>query len=73
MYDQHFAARKLGDQPAAQTAAALQAAFPGYLVSVRIRPGETARFELVARDNRNPWCLISPDPDEIRAELNGAE
>lgn len=52
-------------------AAALQAAFPSYSVSVHVRPGERPRFEVVTRNDDDPWCLISPDAKEIWHELNG--
>lgn len=52
-------------------AAALQAAFPSYSVSVAIRPGCQPRFELVTRNDGNPWCVISPDAKEIWHELKG--
>ncbi len=51
-------------------AAELHQAFPAYSVTVR-RDGGEPRFQLIAKDGRNPVCLISPDPDEIRAELGG--
>lgn len=52
-------------------AVALHLAFPAYSVIVR-RDGGPPRFQLISKDGRNPVCLISPDPEEIRAELNGA-
>jgi hypothetical protein len=52
-------------------AMALHQAFPAYSVTVR-RDGREPRYQLISRDGRNPVVLISPDPDEIRAELNGA-
>lgn len=48
----------------------LHKAFPAYTVTVRRDSGEP-RFQLIAKDDRSPWCLISPDPDEIRNALNG--
>ncbi len=51
-------------------AAALHRAFPAYSVTVR-RDGGEPRYQLLAKDGRNPVCLISPDPEEIRAELEG--
>ena len=48
----------------------LHQAFPAYRVTVRRDSGEP-RYQLVSLDGRNPVVLISPDPDEIRAELNG--
>ena len=57
-------------EPRAQAqAAALRAAFPGYLVNVITRYGDKPRFEAVSRDGTNPYCLISPDADEIWQEL----
>ena len=53
--------------PGAQ-AAALQEAFPSYSVSVSIHCDQT-RFELVTRDDGNPWCVISSDAQEIWREL----
>jgi hypothetical protein len=50
----------------------LSRAFPAYSVTVRRDRGEP-RFQLVSRDGRNPVCLISPDPEEIRAVLNGEQ
>jgi hypothetical protein len=50
---------------------ALHQAFPAYSVIVR-RDGGEPRYQLTAKDGRNPVVLISSDPDEIRAELNGA-
>ncbi len=58
--------------PASSTqaeAAALRAAFPGYVVNVITRRGDEPRFEAVSRDGGNPYCLISPDPREIWREL----
>jgi hypothetical protein len=54
--------------PRAQ-AAAIQEAFPSYAVTVSMRPGDRPRFELVTRNDDNPWCLISDNADEIRHEL----
>ena len=53
--------------PAAHVqAAALRAAFPGYVVNVITRWGERPRFEVVARDaSASPYCLISTDVREI--------
>jgi hypothetical protein len=51
-------------------AMALHRAFPAYSVTVR-RDGREPRFQLISLDGRNPVVLISPDPDEIRAALNG--
>ena len=51
-------------------AIALHLAFPAYAVTVRRDRGEP-RYQLIAKDGRNPVVLISPDPEEIRAELKG--
>ncbi len=51
-------------------AMALHQAFPAYSVIVR-RDRDEPRYQLLAKDGRNPVCLISADPDEIRAALNG--
>ncbi len=48
----------------------LHHAFPAYRVTVLRDSGEP-RYQLISLDGRNPCVLISPDPDEIRAELNG--
>jgi hypothetical protein len=48
----------------------LHLAFPAYRVTVRRDWGEP-RYQLVSLDGRNPCVLISADPDEIRAALNG--
>jgi hypothetical protein len=53
-------------------AIALHQSFPAYRVTVR-RDGREPRYQLVSLDGRNPVVLISPDPDEIRAELDGTE
>jgi len=50
-------------------AAVLQTAFPSYSVSVTYRPGGRPRFEVVTRNDGNPWCLISSDAKEIWHEL----
>jgi hypothetical protein len=60
---------QVGQYPEA-IAVELHLAFPAYSVSVRRDSGEP-RYELIAKDGRNPVVLISADPDEIRAELNG--
>jgi hypothetical protein len=52
-------------------ASALQAAFPSYSVNVTIRPGDRPRFEVITRNDGNPWCLISSDAKEIWHELEG--
>jgi hypothetical protein len=51
-------------------AATLRQEFPGYAVTVR-RDGGQPRYQLLAKDDRNPWCVISPDAQEIRTELKG--
>lgn len=53
-------------------AAALRAAFPGYVVNVLLNRGEKPRFEAVSRDGGNPYCLISSDAREIWRELRKA-
>jgi hypothetical protein len=51
----------------------LRKAFPGYEVTVRRdRDRNKPRYQLRARDGRNPTCLISHDPREIWDELKGA-
>ena len=50
--------------------AALRAAFPGYIVIWR--PGERPRYEVVARDGGDPYCLISTDATEIWRALRHA-
>lgn len=50
-------------------AAALRAAFPQYIVNIIQHHGEPARYELVSRDGRSPYCLISTDAGEIWREL----
>jgi len=50
-------------------AAALRAAFPGYIVNVITRWGDKPRFEVVSRDGGSPYCLISADASEIWREL----
>jgi hypothetical protein len=52
-------------------AAALRAAFPGYIVNVITRRGEEPRFEVVSRDGGSPYALISSDAREIWRELRG--
>jgi hypothetical protein len=51
-------------------AVALHLAFPAYTVTVRRDRGEP-RYQLLAKDGRNPTCLISPDAQEIWDELRG--
>lgn len=53
-------------------AAELRRAFPSYSVVLLRYRGRVPRFHLVAKDDRNPWCLVSADAQEIWAELNGA-
>jgi hypothetical protein len=51
-------------------AAALRAAFPGYLVNVIKTRDDKPRFEVVARDaGTSPYALISTDAREIWREL----
>jgi hypothetical protein len=53
-------------------AAALRAAFPGYVVNVIVMAhGEKPRYELVSKDGGDPYCLISSDAREIWWELSG--
>jgi transcriptional regulator with XRE-family HTH domain len=54
-----------------QHAAAIQRAFPSYTVAVSVRQGGRPRFEVVTRNDDNPWCLISPRAEEIWQELEG--
>ena len=49
-------------------AADLRRAFPGYEVTIRWDQG-TPRFQLRSRDLASLYCLISPDAQEIRREL----
>jgi hypothetical protein len=58
--------------PAQIEAAALRNAFPLYAVSVSVREGDHPRFEVVTRNDANPWCLISARADEIWRELKGS-
>jgi hypothetical protein len=53
-------------------AAALRAAFPGYLVNVITRWDDQPRIEVVSRDGGSPYCLISSDAREIWQELRSA-
>jgi hypothetical protein len=53
-------------------AAALRAAFPGYVVNVHLRRRGKPRFEVVSREGGNPYCLISSDAQEIWRELRRA-
>lgn len=67
-------AGRISDQPFESPeaiAVALHLEFPAYSVIVRRDAGRQARYQLRAKDDRYPTCLISPDPDEIRAELEG--
>ncbi len=52
-------------------AAALRAAFPGYIVKVLVNQRDGPRFEVVSREGGNPYCLISSDAQEIWRELRG--
>jgi hypothetical protein len=56
--------------PPAVQAAALRKAFPSYSVFVSTK-GAVPRFELVAKDDGNPWCLISANAHEIWNEPEG--
>lgn len=58
-------------QPPEAIAVELGRAFPSYSVRVRWDQGEP-RFEAISKNDSYPYCLISPDADEIRAVLNGA-
>lgn len=60
------------DPSAYVQAAALRAAFPGYIVNVITRWCEKPRFEAVNRDGGSPYALISSDAREIWRELRGA-
>ncbi len=42
--------------------------FPAYSVIVRRDRGEP-RYQLISSTEAYPYCLISADPEEIRAEL----
>ena len=53
-------------------AAALRAAFPGYVVNVIRHHGEKPRYEAVSRDGGGLYCLISDDAREIWRELKQA-
>ena len=53
-------------------AAALQAAFPSYTVTVIPHYRGRPRIEAISRDGGNPWCLISDEAHEIWRELRGA-
>ena len=53
-------------------AAALRAAFPSYVVNVHLRQRGKPRFEVVSREGRDPYCLISSDAREIWRELRGS-
>lgn len=59
--------------PTAQVqAAALRAAFPGYVVNVIKIRDDRPRFEVVARDSSaSLYCLISADAREIWRALRG--
>jgi hypothetical protein len=51
-------------------AAELRRVFPRYEVTIRWDRG-VPRFQLRSRDFGSPYCLISPDAQEIRQELEG--
>ena len=53
-------------------AIALHREFPAYSVIVRRDRGEP-RYQLISKNDAYPYCLISADPEEIRAELEGAQ
>jgi hypothetical protein len=44
--------------------------FPSYSAAY-VSYADKARYVLVTTDDSDPWCLISSDPDEIRAALKG--
>ena len=52
-------------------AAALRAAFPGYMVTVLVNRRDKPRFEVVSQEGGDPYCLISSDVQEIWQELQG--
>jgi hypothetical protein len=54
-------------------AADLRRSFPGYEVVRRDRDRYKPRYQLRARDDSHPYCLISHDPDEIRAALRDSD
>jgi antibiotic biosynthesis monooxygenase (ABM) superfamily enzyme len=56
-------------------AAALRAAFPGYIVNVIVPSrGDEPRYEVVRRDGgAGLYCLISTDAREIWRELRGGQ
>ncbi len=54
-----------------EVAFALARAYPSYSVSVR-RDRDEPRYQLISKTDAYPYCLISADPDEIRAVLEGA-
>lgn len=55
-----------------EIAIALARAYPAYWVTVR-RDGGEPRYQLISKTDAYPYCLISPDPDEIGAVLEGAD
>ena len=61
-----------GASSALVQAAALRAAFPGYLINVHVRQRGKPRFEAVSREGGDPYCLISSDAQEIWRELRRA-
>jgi hypothetical protein len=64
-----WSGREWGQTPE-MVAAELRRAFPGYEVIIRWDRG-VPRFQLRSRDFASPYCLISPDAQEIRRELEG--
>ncbi len=54
--------------PPGVQAAALRKAFPAYAVKVSTWR-DAPHYELVTREDGNPWCLISDDVQEIWDEL----
>jgi hypothetical protein len=65
-----WTSRRTWGQTPEMAAAELRRAFPGYEVIVRYDHG-TPRFQLRSRDLASPYCLISPDAQEIWRELKG--
>lgn len=66
-----WSGREWGQTPE-MVAAELRRAFPRYEVTIRWDRG-VPRFQLRSRDFASPYCLISPDAQEIRRELAGQE
>lgn len=69
--DQRRAVVELGGQ-VVPGRAGLSAAFPQYTVNVLLGRGERPRIEVVSKDGRNPYCLISDDACEIWRELRNS-